>query len=408
MTSLILKRYLTEVKTFKNEIFLILDVPVAAIASTHSEVNTQNEISGVELPIEIFTQNKNEMESKKIPNQQNGNFGRILKSNETLDNNYVDCPNSKNFKTIRKQQTFVKQSETNNGKESAGNVPVLRYAVEANNVELTDKCTQILINQKDEECDTKIDDLNEIDLDPGYVLINGPLYILKEALSPTRRIVLSQKKHMDIDIAPVKETNLNLSDYSITTENDDLNDPTYSRLLHSDYDLTPQKEESFNKYHYLMVDAYTSISNENIRGRHDNCLSTSVSTSDYQICVIQENNRDLHHENKKLCTFDKENQHLLAENEEYLLQTVGFSPESSLLERNRSENFSNICVETEESENSTIFPLERKRTKSNHQTRILSAPTNFLDNYRIKENNCNDSSSGNQSVIYLRRHKSLQ
>ncbi|CAH1982027.1 unnamed protein product [Acanthoscelides obtectus] len=166
-----------------------------------------------------------------------------------------------------------------------------------------EKCTQIMIEHLEKECNTN-KDVRIIEKDNDYVLIDKPIYVLrnivesKEGLlyfteqpTPKEDIIEEQEvKHpveakeedsktevfsnaSDTEICMKKA---NLSEYSMKTESiekDSLYN-NYSRLLNSDYDLTPQRDSDVdNKYHYLMLDATTSISNVNLPTRSDLLLT---------------------------------------------------------------------------------------------------------------------------------------
>lgn len=347
-------------------------------------------------------------------------------------------------KKLKRELTFVKSSsiieenrktDTSEKIHSSESISAQVYSMIQKNNDRVDKCTQISIQFKDEECDTTIDNLNEVNSDAGYVLINGPLYILKGALSPERRIVLSEENHVDIDVAPVKERppqvnhnsnnivedNLNLSDYSVVTETDSslnyLNNVSFSRLLHSDYDLTPQRDDCSNKYHYLMVDAYTSISNANLRSQQsEDLLSRSehylnangtenspllMNTKNYPYCSnADEMNRNIHQEDnhKSLTTVEETHQNLLAKSEEYLLKSFDSSIVSSANDGSSAEPLLKNFVVSEESENT------RKDTQL--ACRTSSATTNPIDMYRIEGKG--KKSSTEKRIFHLRRHRSLQ
>lgn len=335
----------------------------------------------------------------------------ILIENQKMDKNVY----FEKEKTLKRDLTFVKSSTVIEARSSE------KVKVEINSsrrllieptcpakpisVETKDKYTQIFIERKDEECGTS-HKFDEVDKSGDYVLVNGPLYILKEALSPERRIVLKENEHVDIDIAPVKdisqanqssnnvlEDNLNLSDYSILTDSSlsFINNINYSRLLHSDYDLTPQKDESA-KYHYLMVDAYTSISNANLKSPQDkdDLLITSESYVNPQITenvLNQKSYLNSGHDDTVENSLTNLNdspeayRNLIAKSEKYLIEHEDLSMESLGEVRSKMDTLLYKFMETEESENSSIMPIEQP----NRAHEIVPAPMNNIDNYKIND-----------------------
>nr|CAH7735994.1 unnamed protein product [Callosobruchus chinensis] len=166
-----------------------------------------------------------------------------------------------------------------------------------------EKFTQIMIEQLEKECNTN-KDVKIIEKDDNYVLINKPIYVLRNIVESKDGLVFFSEQPTtkedkveeseienpvelteddsrttmlenpcDSEIC-IKETNL--SDYSIKTESmekDSLYN-NYSRLLNSDYDLTPQRDNNVDsKYHYLMLDVATSISNVNLPSNSDLLLT---------------------------------------------------------------------------------------------------------------------------------------
>nr|CAI5861689.1 unnamed protein product [Callosobruchus analis] len=165
-----------------------------------------------------------------------------------------------------------------------------------------EKFTQIMIERLEKECNTS-KDVKIIEKDDDYVLINKPIYVLRniveskdglvyftEQPAPKEDLVgepeienpaeLTEEESRttvfenpsDSEIC-IKETNL--SDYSIKTESMEKDSLyNYSRLLNSDYDLTPQRDDNVDsKYHYLMLDVATSISNINLPSNSDLLLT---------------------------------------------------------------------------------------------------------------------------------------
>ncbi|VEN57472.1 unnamed protein product [Callosobruchus maculatus] len=166
-----------------------------------------------------------------------------------------------------------------------------------------EKYTQIMIEHLEKECNTN-KDVKIIEKDDNYVLINKPIYVLRNIVESKDGLVFFQEqptsKDDTVEEEPeienpvelmeeesrttvfenpsdseicIKETNL--SDYSIKTESMEKDSLyNYSRLLNSDYDLTPQRDNNVdNKYHYLMLDVATSISNVNLPSNSDLLLT---------------------------------------------------------------------------------------------------------------------------------------
>lgn len=272
-----------------------------------------------------------------------------------------------------------------------------------------DKCTQIVVEQKDEECNTT-NDLKCIDTSTDYVFVNGPLYILKEALSPERGIVLCEDKHVGVDIAPVKEVSpqvshisshfpddtVNLSDYSLLTNSslNFMNNFNSSLLLHSDYDLTPQKDDAPNKYHYLMVDVSTSISNANIGTQKNDFLAITDSHMNQTVSTdIKVNNSDT----PLVAKEHKSN--LLAKSEEYLLKPpVELCGELSI-DESKTEGMSI------NSENSSSIPVDGvPMVKKQITSKFTSLPSHHIDLYKVGQ----DRKKSSDGHTRLRRHRSLQ
>lgn len=144
-------------------------------------------------------------------------------------------------------------------------------------VTTNDQCTQMEVAQSDKECNTNIilNDYHKND----YVLLNGPVYVLKTILNSEDKLIVYDKdnigekgKEIDqklcdekvepthYDTIPTLETQPKLEYISPYIQND------FAKLLSSDYDLMPQRDsDTSNKYHHLMVDATTSISNVNLK-----------------------------------------------------------------------------------------------------------------------------------------------
>lgn len=156
----------------------------------------------------------------------------------------------------------------------------ITVAVNINKVTTTaDEYTQIEITNSDKECNTSLV-LNDYQKN-DYVLINGPIYVLKTVLNSEDKLIIYDKTYVEKDVSkeieleklsngknepiehydtiPVLQSQPKL-DYvpSYLHEN-------FSKLLSSDYDLMPQRDSSVSdKYHHLLVDATTSISNINL------------------------------------------------------------------------------------------------------------------------------------------------
>lgn len=387
---------------------------------------------------EVYLENLNNQnrESEKFVSVQNAINQNPMDKNEST-NRSLDT-----HKTLNRNLTFVKSStlgdnENNcNSKQSKETITENIFFSEENVTHLVENSTQTVIEYKDEECETVTDNFDEIDKDTNYVLINRPVYILKAALSPDRRIVLPENEHVDIDI-PVKDLshliynsdsvvveNLNLSNYPILTQTiSNLNcENNFHRLLHSDYDLTPQKEECPNKYHYLMTDAYTTISNPNItcpQSKEDLLIRSETYLNnnnnneklsqnlDKQYC-LNKNDGVSYEANtiSNLPTIKDTREDLLAASEEYLLHPLDLSIETSTNDLSSTENPSR---NVDESKSNSFLPFDKlaPETAGHLASEVPATGVNLIDKYKIEMKNGKKSNSDHR-LVELRRHKSLQ
>lgn len=371
----------------------------------------------------------NENDSKII------DFGNNLEYKEQgIDNTVTKNLNNQNVqnqqcdKKLKRELTFVKSpsaidEKAQNNKiieQLQSNKKLLEqmFFILQKDVNMVNQSTQIFIEYKDEECNTTLENVNQGYKDADYVLINGPVYVLNDALSPEKRIVLSEKKHIDIDLAPVKEITsetekncshveqhqLNLSDYSVLTQTN-LNSKyesniDFSRLLQSDYDLTPEKDESSSKYNYLMVDGYTTISSPNVQSNGErltstenylnlNMSSTKINQTVSDNSLFSDNlNRELIHEDTTASNslVEGSSENLLTKTEAYLLQPL---LHSSVNDEIKPET--KLFSKTEQSENDHQFDyrsrsdakyINKYRIKGNHE-RITSEESSTIESIEV-------------------------
>ncbi|XP_018566049.1 MATH and LRR domain-containing protein PFE0570w-like isoform X2 [Anoplophora glabripennis] len=173
-------------------------------------------------------------------------------------------------------------NNTNDMKENVNNIKeiTLRWdnvqaAFAENSCKVTnDQSTQMEIAQSDKECNTSLilNDYHRND----YVLLNGPVYVLKTILDSSDKLIIYDQDNVGKNVG--KEIDQPLHDEEVSPINYDriptlqiqprleyippYTQDDFSKLLNSDYDLMPQRDsDTSNKYHHLLVDATTSISN---------------------------------------------------------------------------------------------------------------------------------------------------
>lgn len=180
---------------------------------------------------------------------------------------------------INKEATLKTESEP---------VPIV---INVNKIANTaDECTQIEIPHSDKECNTNLV-LNDYQKN-DYVLLNGPIFVLKTVLNSEDKLVIYDKSNNEkdankeiesekpsdekiepveqCDTIPVLQTQLKLDYVPSHLQNN------FTRLLSSDYDLMPQRDSDVSdKYHHLLVDATTSISNINLTRAVNNTFTNS-------------------------------------------------------------------------------------------------------------------------------------
>ncbi|KAJ8924100.1 hypothetical protein NQ315_006882 [Exocentrus adspersus] len=162
----------------------------------------------------------------------------------------------------------------------------------------SDQSTQIEpAAHSDKECNTSLD-LKEYS-NSDYVLINGPVYVLKAVLESHEKFVIYDKDNAnrnkspndveEIDaISPEKLPNGKVFDPQFSNYISSYFKNDFSKLLNSDYDLTPERDSDTSvKYHHLLADATTSISNVNLNSSVDDSYANPDALllgDNYELC----------------------------------------------------------------------------------------------------------------------------
>ncbi|KAJ8936634.1 hypothetical protein NQ314_012250, partial [Rhamnusium bicolor] len=257
-----------------------------AIEVENDEGNIENHTSDF-MPTtkleEHCLKSKNEL-SKNPVNYLNTENGIYKDETKISTNKYENNEESSEFmpSTDNKVENVVAKQVTFEAVQRNRDVtPEMVDKIETVDVNTCEKYTQVSVSCLDKQCNTNLK-LNEYSKNGDYVLINGPMYVLKTLLNSDEKLIL-------YDYGPTTKSVNDTFEGNHPEKTEFQSDSFYlirnsaSKLLNSDYDLTPQRDNDNDsgKYHHLLVDASTSISDLNIKKgielanlNHDNLLLT--------------------------------------------------------------------------------------------------------------------------------------